>query len=280
LARFTNGCAHIVLIGRNSDAANAILASLPTATDSTIQWKREFIQCDVSLMKNVKSVSQGLLAELPKINYLVLSAGFGSFRGRHETEEGIDEQLALRYFHRWKFIFELLPLIHNARDAGEDARVMSVLAAGLSFFVNTDDLGMTKSYSGFKAALATPGYNDYMVDVSVNLSFRLAITIQEFARREQGIAFTHIFPGMVLTGQFNYSNRYLKLFSFIIDPLLKLLLESEANCAQYMWYGLIEGKEGFFRRNEKGDNIGTKNYPADPRVRTAIWDYSAQVTDC
>ena len=171
-AKLTGGMGHIIIVGRNRKAADRILSSLSKPSAESAEFKREFIQSDVSLMKNVKETASMLRERLPKINFLVLSAGVLNLGGREETEEGIDKQLALRYYHRWKFIYELLPLLRMARDRGEDGRVMSVLGAKTSFFVNPDDFGMKQSYIGLKAAFATPGYNDYMMEVSYVLETR------------------------------------------------------------------------------------------------------------
>ena len=178
-AKLTGGMGHIIIVGRNRKAADRILSSLSKPSAEYTEFKREFIQSDVSLMKNVKETASMLRERLPKINFLVLSASSdaadaaASLRGRVETEEGIDKQLALRYYQRWKFIYELLPLLRMARDRGEDARVMSVLGAKMTYFVNPDDFGMKQSYIGLKAILATTGYNDYMMEVSCVLETRL-----------------------------------------------------------------------------------------------------------
>lgn len=34
------------------------------------------------------------------------------------------------YYARWEFIHDLMPLLSKTKDAGEDAKVMSVLAPG------------------------------------------------------------------------------------------------------------------------------------------------------
>lgn len=165
-ARQTSGRAHIIIMGRNATAAKTILDSLPKSTvEGDPEMRREFVSCDALLMKSMKETAEGLLERLPKINFLVVCSGWASFRGRNETEEGIDKQMACRYYSRWKLIYELLPLLRKARDAGEDAKVMSVLAAGVPGSVNVQDLAMKKSYSGLKAVTTTALYNDYALEV-------------------------------------------------------------------------------------------------------------------
>lgn len=100
-AQHTSGNAHIVIVGRNWAAADEIIAAFPA---SAAKATSEFVECDATLMKNVKAVTDALVARLPKVNYLVLSAGMLTLHGRNETEEGIDKKLALHYYSRWKFI--------------------------------------------------------------------------------------------------------------------------------------------------------------------------------
>lgn len=165
LARYTNGNASIIIIGRNRAAAEEILSHLPKPTNS--QVKHEFIQCDVTRMKNVHATTQEILSRHPKINFLVLTAGFMSTKGRDETEEGLDKKLAAHYYSRWKFIDELLPALRRASDDKEDAKVISVFSAGMGKGeIDMEDLGLKKTYSLTRAASHAATYNDLMVDVS------------------------------------------------------------------------------------------------------------------
>jgi hypothetical protein len=171
-ARHTKGIAHIIIIGRNRAAAEAIIASFPKPTD-TNGWKHEFVSCDVALMSNVRSTCAELIDRLPRINYLVLAAGYVSLTRTEKTSEGLDRQLALRYYSRFGFISSLLPLLVKARESGQDAGVMSVLGGGNGIPVNLNDLGLEKARSkrfGFAAAKAaneSQGYNDLMMVVRI-----------------------------------------------------------------------------------------------------------------
>lgn len=163
-ARTTNGDAHIIIIGRNRAAAEAIIAGFPQSTSPSA--KHEFLPCDVTLMKNVQQTTQELLSRVPKINFLVMSPGILTLSGRDETEEGIDRKLAVHYYARWKFIHGLMPALVQAKDNGEDAKVLSVLAAGKGGEVNLDDLGLKKTFSLANASREVPTYNDLMMEVS------------------------------------------------------------------------------------------------------------------
>ncbi|KAJ6543378.1 hypothetical protein DFH09DRAFT_928704, partial [Mycena vulgaris] len=85
-ARYTKGNAHTVLLGSNAAATDTILASFPKPPATSLsQWKHEFVQCDASLLSNVDAAAVALLARLPRVHLLVLSAGYLSFAGRDDT---------------------------------------------------------------------------------------------------------------------------------------------------------------------------------------------------
>ncbi|KAJ7842069.1 hypothetical protein B0H13DRAFT_1731814 [Mycena leptocephala] len=161
-ARHTKGNAHIVLVGRNRAAAESILATFPKPGPGVTH---EFVECDITLMSNVHRVATELRARIPKVNFLVLTPGVLTMDRRNETMEGIDRKLAVHYYGRWRFIRDLLPAVEAAKEAGEDGKVMSVLAAGWGGEIDLDDLGLKKGFSVATARAATPTYNDIMINV-------------------------------------------------------------------------------------------------------------------
>jgi len=117
-------------------------------------------------MSNIHEASSSILSRVPKINYLVYSAGLMTTAGYTETTEGIDRKLAVHYYGRWKFANELMPGLVKAKDAGEDAKAVFVLSAGSSDPINLEDLGLKKTYSLSNAAGQGCAYNDHLVQVS------------------------------------------------------------------------------------------------------------------
>lgn len=85
---------------------------------------------------------------------------------RSETAEGLDKKLAVQYYGRWTFIHELLPALRAAKEAKEEAKVMSVYAAGNGSEINVDDLGFKKN-TALSVAGSGGTYNDLMSEVSL-----------------------------------------------------------------------------------------------------------------
>lgn len=163
LARYTNGNTNIIIVGRNRAAADSIIASFPRPSFPSV--KHEFIQCDVTLLKNVRQTTNEILSRHSKINLLVISTGEMELFNREITEDGLDRIVVLAYYSRWKFIHGLMPALAKAKEANEDAKVLSVASAGLGGKVDLEDLELKKvSLIPFLRSIST--YNDLMVEVS------------------------------------------------------------------------------------------------------------------
>ncbi|KAJ7438307.1 hypothetical protein B0H11DRAFT_2039526 [Mycena galericulata] len=264
-ARYTKGRAHIIIVGRNEHAAAEIIAHFPkpstAATDEQADasgWTHEFVQCDVSLMSNVRAACAVIRAKVPRVNFLVLTAGYASFVNVALTGEGLDLLIAMRYYYRFVFIQELLPLLEKGSELGEDARVMSVLGAGLGSPkrpIDLDNLGNTvKERAGrFKVAMrsmiVSSGYTDAM--------------LAHFATRYPGIAFTHIHPGIVHTSALHADfDGLLTPLSWLLNWILPFFSVTQDAAAEHMLYALFTGERGLFIRNRYGDVVSSLEFEA------------------
>ncbi|KAJ7158996.1 hypothetical protein C8R43DRAFT_1105504 [Mycena crocata] len=261
-ARYTAGNAHIILVGRNAAAAAEIIASFPkpaSTSTSTPAWRHEFVPCDASLLHNAHAAVVDLLARLPRINFLVLSAGIFSLGGRNNTVEGLDNKMVLSYYARWLFGTGLAPALERAASMGEAASVMSVLAAGNGPKVDLEDLGLERGYTGKGSNDACITYTDLMVE--------------ELAARHPTIAFTHTFPGFVDTPIYSSPHWAARLLWPLIALMLWFMAKSGADAAEYHLFGLLNATQGAHRRGEHGDLIlaapayGTGRSEASGRLR-------------
>ena len=94
LCKALGGCVHIILVGRNSEAAQAVISSLYLREDEGA--KAEFLYCDASRMRNIHDLVKVLQGKgLTSLTWLVLSPGCLSTQAWEETAEGIDRQVLL-----------------------------------------------------------------------------------------------------------------------------------------------------------------------------------------
>ncbi|KAK7438995.1 hypothetical protein VKT23_017701 [Stygiomarasmius scandens] len=273
--RHTRGNAHIFLIGRNKAAAEHIISSLPKPSCAEIRHK--FIQCDVSLMSNVSKVSQDLLQQLPdgKLNYLVMSPGYFSLNGLEESAEGIGRIIALCYYARFKFTIGLLPALEKAQQRGEDAKVLSVLLPGRGVVINSNDLGVKKDYTPFKALGTAATYTD--------------LAFQKLSITHPSMTFIHAFPGtLVRTKTLSDSGTP---FLRMVAPAFKLLsypfsISTETAGENMLHIMLHCAKQaGFHRIGARGENLDAVKgrgiiYEDEKlqQMREVVWTHSLEAT--
>ncbi|KAF7342181.1 hypothetical protein MVEN_01805900 [Mycena venus] len=251
-ARYVQGRARIIIVGRNEHAAAEIIARLPKPSDAeTDGWKHEFVPCDVSLMAHVRAACAEIRAKCERINFLVMTAGYSSMVNVAVTSEGLDLHLAMRYYHRFVWIQELLPLVQAAQARSEDAKIMSVLGAGRGNPkrpIDLENLGNTvKPREGrftvaLRSMIMSSGYTDAM--------------LAHFAAQNPGIAFTHIHPGIVRTNGLPVDfDGLLTPLRWILNFILPFLAVSQDECAEHMLYALFTGKRGLFLRDRYGNVV-------------------------
>ncbi|KAF8999680.1 hypothetical protein BDQ17DRAFT_1246308 [Cyathus striatus] len=260
----TNGNGRVILIGRNRAAGEEILSKIPKSTVPGV--KHEFIQCDVSVMKNIQKATSDILGRVDKVNFLVLSPGVMTTNGYDETADGIDKKLAVHYYGRWKFIHDLLPALKKANEAGEDAKVMSVLGAGHGGKPDLDDLTLKKSYSTSRAASVGCGYNDLMME--------------EFAEQNPELTFIHSSPGGVRGTNLLAASPtpWMRAISSIVHSIAWPFTVTKEECGEHMWYGILNSGKGAIRIGSKGNDIGKSGYVGNETERKALWEHTLKAT--
>lgn len=144
----------------------------------------EFIQSDISLLRNVDKVCDEIKSKEEHINLLFLSQGVLTTK-HDENSEGLDKKFALHYYSRLYFTENLLPLLTRAGTAHSKfpARVVSVLGAGSETSMNMDDLALKSTYSMRACA-------NHAITMNT-LAFR------ELVSKNKWVTFIHSQPGGV-----------------------------------------------------------------------------------
>ena len=263
-AQYTNGKARIAILGRNKEAGERILSELPKPDGEEQAPERIFIQCDVSLMRNVSSAVQQLKDSFSKINYLVISTGFVDVAGRKETPEGLESRLAVTYYSRWLFIKELLGLVEKAKEEGEEAAVMSMLASGYGGEINEEDWEVKEDYSTMKSMTTAATYNDLLVE--------------SFAERNPSVPFIHVHPGMVRTPIFFRSPSLIwKFIGLIVHTVGRLFTTSAEESADAMWNIIVKVSQGggSYRMDSNGKDLGKEGKYFGTKERgKGLWEHT------
>lgn len=172
----------IHLVGRNPAAGSRILEELKTANPN---GTFNFIQADVSLLKNVDDVSGVIKSKESTLDLLFLTTGHLAM-SKQETAEGLETNHALRYYSRMRFVENLLPLLSASKTPG---RVVTVLAAGQEGKLDETNLDLQKKWTFMSAASYAASMN--------------SLAVEHLAKTHPSVSFVHIFPGVVRTPLMN-----------------------------------------------------------------------------
>jgi NAD(P)-dependent dehydrogenase (short-subunit alcohol dehydrogenase family) len=95
----------VVIVGSNAGKGAKAVLELRRSSDND---RIEFLQADLSLIRNVDALAAQVSQRWPRLHYLVLSAGI--VRARHTlTEEGIETNFAINFLGRFALTEALLP---------------------------------------------------------------------------------------------------------------------------------------------------------------------------
>ncbi|KAA8643498.1 hypothetical protein EYZ11_009522 [Aspergillus tanneri] len=172
----------IHLVGRNQTTGSRILDELKAANPKGSFY---FIQSDVSLLRNVDDVCAKIKDKEDAIDLLFMTTGHlaGS---KNDTTEGLENNHALRYYSRMRFIYNLLPQLKASEGP---ARVVSVLGAGQEGKIELDNLDLQKKWTFLTAST-------YAVTMN-------SLAMEHLAAQHPSISFIHTFPGFVRTPLLN-----------------------------------------------------------------------------
>ena len=92
---------------------------------------------------------------------------------------------------------------------------------------------------------------------------------QSLAARAPGVTFTHTYPGAVIT----------PVFPWWYQPFIYLIGKSKEDSGEYMLYALLNGEAGNQRKDEYGDDLGTKGYSGSDEARERVWAHTSGVLE-
>ncbi|KAF2760273.1 short-chain dehydrogenase/reductase [Pseudovirgaria hyperparasitica] len=232
----------VYLIGRNQTQGTNLISEFKTInTKATVN----FIQADVSLLKNVDAACAEVTSQESHLNLLFLSPGLLTMRGRTETAEGLDAKFALHYYARLRFVTNLLPLLQSAPEPQKLSRVISVLAAGLETSLNMADLQLKNAYT-LKAC----------ADHATTMT---SLSLRRLARQYPTTSFIHSAPGGVRTNIARDMNPLMRLGMNLVTRLPLPMIVSLRDSGDRHLYAATNAA---FKADGKAHLIGWSNEPS------------------
>ncbi|KAJ7060574.1 hypothetical protein C8F01DRAFT_1143150 [Mycena amicta] len=258
IARHTNSKAHVVLVGRNA---------FPKNSKST----HEFVDCDLSLVKNVKRVCAELLSLCrARVNLLVFTSGAISLESEI-TEEGLEKSMAVWYYSWWAFVDGLLPGLKAAQDKSEYTRVLSVLNAGLGKALNVEDMGMKKALG------AVQGLAD-LRETGLAVSTYKDLLVKAYTARNPAITFVHSRPEPMNTPLYSVSPSVaVREAGNAVKLATVATAKTIEECGGHQLYAILNAPSGVSRTGPDGDDIGMESVWGDDADAETLWVHTEQV---
>ena len=243
--------AQLLLIGRNSDKGEAVVAEIIRASgNKTIN----FLQADLSLTGEVQRIARQTRQIFDQLDVLVHAAG-GTFPVKRTlTNEGVETSFAVQYLARFALTNELLELL----DASPVPQVLSIAGGGsASTPVNFDNLQGEKRYDAFAAIATASATNDLL-------------TLEQITRYPN-ITFYNYGPGMVRTATIMKNLPMRLIFSTVGRPFTRSAEQAADDIVT-----LLAGDypAGFYGRSLKQHES-----PAAKSGAIRLWDYSLKQVD-
>jgi retinol dehydrogenase 12 len=255
----------LIIVGRSAEKGARAERELRASSGNC---DVEFVQADLSLVREARRLGDEVARRWTSIDYLVLSAGI--VRGRRwVTSEGIESNFATNYLSRFALTVRLLPALRVAGRPGKAARIVVIAHPGFDGTIHYDDINLTTSFSTIRAFKQFHYANDVF---AAELARRLVVPS---ARPSVTISCLH--PGPTKTNIDKEMPLWMKLVvRLLVHPLLshapsvpaaaalKLLLADEFEGESGVLFSLV----GKLRRVTVSRNL------QDPEQGERLWSFS------
>jgi NAD(P)-dependent dehydrogenase (short-subunit alcohol dehydrogenase family) len=251
----------VTIVGRNAERGRAIVDAMRAKSGAASGAQHAFMAADAQYVASAKPFAAEYGKAHPRLDVLVLTQGIGTFQGRTETSEGLDQKLALHYFGRVAFMEALLPLMR----AAPSPRVLTVLTAGVHppYKHYDTDFELRDHYSLKNAADAGCMYNDIAVDALSREPENARVT---FAHAAPGFVNTNIGAGLAWP---------LRMLMRAVAPLGR----SPADCAEFMCTPVLrpdaEAKPGFQLLSQNAEPVPAT--PLHDAARDVVWAKTKEI---
>ena len=258
----------VVVVGSNAEkGATAVRDLRQTSGNDHV----EFLQADLSLIRNVDVLAAEVSKNWPRLHYLVLCAGI--VRGRHTlTSEGIETNFAINYLSRFALIERLLA--HRAAQglADQTARILVISGAAQDGKIQYDDVNLTGRFGVLRAVSQFCEANDVF---ALELARRMTAAVPL-----QNVAVTVLKVGAVRTNIRSQFPAWMKLLvPLVIDPFLSQTpTQIAASARQLLLDPKFEGASGaLFRHIKQFKVLKAGPRASDPAEGRRLWALSEQL---
>ncbi len=256
----------VILVGRDADKGTQVEREMRETTGNA---DIQFLQADLSLVREANRLANEIAARWPTLHYLVHSAGV--VRGRRElTAEGVESNFAINYLGRFALTGRLLPLLGAAGQPGEAARIVIVSGAARNGAIHFDDVNLTTNFTTLRAVWQFCQANDVF---TVELARRLVVD-------DCRVTITSLKLGVVKTNIRREFPRWMQwLVPLVFDPLLaQTPQEAAASALRLLLAEDLEGVTGaLFSKIRKLKRVVPTARVHDPEEGRRLWELSERL---
>jgi NAD(P)-dependent dehydrogenase (short-subunit alcohol dehydrogenase family) len=258
----------VVIVGSNAGKGNGTARALSkeTANDHV-----DFLQADLSLMRDVEVLADQVSTAFPRIRYLVHCAG--TVRGKRVlTAEGIESNFAVSYLSRFALTRRLLPCLASAGEPGAAARILVVGGAARGGAIHYDDVNLRRRFSTLRVVAQFCEANDvYVVEQCRQLAA---------AGLGSRITITTLKVGAVRTNIRKHFPLWMKLLvPLLVDPFLTVTPDVIAGSAERLLlaseFESASGAAFTHIKRMKPTPLGSRTL--DLREGRRLWELSEQL---
>ena len=203
---------HIGLVGRNPEKGKKAIETIISYSGNE---NLDFFECDLSLVKNVKSLSEQIKQKYNKVDVLLNNAG-GANKKKIITSEGLEKTFATNQMNYFVLSTELLDIISESNDG----RIVNVASnAHIGAEVDYGNINSEKSFSA---------WTSYCVSKLMNIMFTYQLSLMQ-----DKVSINVLHPGFVDT---NIAGNEGNLIKYIVKFGAKMFARTVDNGADSSIY--------------------------------------------
>ena len=203
---------HIGLVGRNPEKGKKAIETIISYSGNE---NLDFFECDLSLVKNVKSLSEQIKQKYNKVDVLLNNAG-GANKKKIITSEGLEKTFATNQMNYFVLSTELLDIISESNDG----RIVNVASnAHIGAEVDYGNINSEKSFSA---------WTSYCVSKLMNIMFTYKLSLMQ-----DKVSINVLHPGFVDT---NIAGNEGNLIKYIVKFGAKMFARTVDNGADSSIY--------------------------------------------
>ena len=203
---------HIGLVGRNPEKGKKAIETIISYSGNE---NLDFFECDLSLVKNVKNLSEQIKQKYNKIDVLLNNAG-GANKKKIITSEGLEKTFATNQMNYFVLSTELLDIISESNDG----RIVNVASnAHIGAEVDYGNINSEKSFSA---------WTSYCVSKLMNIMFTYQLSLMQ-----DKVSINVLHPGFVDT---NIAGNEGNLIKYIVKFGAKMFARTVDNGADSSIY--------------------------------------------